>query len=214
MLREGEAWDSVGFLVPVDLIVFQELETLLCLTCPFWVGLRGHGPSLESPHVRRGKGKDPQAHDGYGRDTHPRAWARGRVGGSPCSSGVGSVRWPSVPPLFPSPSYLYPDGKNHNPDLTELYQMEPHPYIRVSEVRSQPVPPHRPCPCSLPHPPHCASTQEFSPTESGLESQRPWVFVLVWWPCDLGSVTWPLCLCPFSGKYGSSCLLPRGFGEG
>ncbi|XP_073742681.1 E3 ubiquitin-protein ligase CBL-C isoform X4 [Callorhinus ursinus] len=30
-------------------------------------------------------------------------------------------------------SFLYPDGKNHNPDLTELYQTEPHPYIHVSE---------------------------------------------------------------------------------
>ncbi|XP_073742680.1 E3 ubiquitin-protein ligase CBL-C isoform X3 [Callorhinus ursinus] len=29
--------------------------------------------------------------------------------------------------------FLYPDGKNHNPDLTELYQTEPHPYIHVSE---------------------------------------------------------------------------------
>ncbi|XP_030875269.1 E3 ubiquitin-protein ligase CBL-C isoform X3 [Leptonychotes weddellii] len=34
-------------------------------------------------------------------------------------------------------SYLYPDGKNHNPDLTELYQMEPHPYIHVSEEQLQ-----------------------------------------------------------------------------
>ncbi|KAF3814692.1 hypothetical protein GH733_016968, partial [Mirounga leonina] len=33
--------------------------------------------------------------------------------------------------------YLYPDGKNHNPDLTELYQMEPHPYIHVSEEQLQ-----------------------------------------------------------------------------
>lgn len=80
-------------------------------------------------------------------------WARGGVGGSPCPSGVGSVRWPAVPPLFPSPSYLYPDGKSHNPDLTELYQAEPHPYIRVSEVRSQPVPPTAPvpAPCPTPH---------------------------------------------------------------
>uniref|UniRef100_A0A452VES5 E3 ubiquitin-protein ligase CBL n=1 Tax=Ursus maritimus TaxID=29073 RepID=A0A452VES5_URSMA len=33
--------------------------------------------------------------------------------------------------------YLYPDGKIHNPDLTELYQAEPHPYIRVSEEQLQ-----------------------------------------------------------------------------
>ncbi|XP_059007988.1 E3 ubiquitin-protein ligase CBL-C isoform X6 [Mustela lutreola] len=33
--------------------------------------------------------------------------------------------------------YLYPDGKNHNPDLTELYQTKPHPYIRVSEEQLQ-----------------------------------------------------------------------------
>uniref|UniRef100_A0A8C9KA70 E3 ubiquitin-protein ligase CBL n=1 Tax=Panthera tigris altaica TaxID=74533 RepID=A0A8C9KA70_PANTA len=30
-------------------------------------------------------------------------------------------------------SFLYPDGKNHNPDLTELCQMEPHQRIHVSE---------------------------------------------------------------------------------
>uniref|UniRef100_A0A2K6G2I3 E3 ubiquitin-protein ligase CBL n=1 Tax=Propithecus coquereli TaxID=379532 RepID=A0A2K6G2I3_PROCO len=30
-------------------------------------------------------------------------------------------------------SYLYPDGKNHNPDLTELLQVEPHQRIHVSE---------------------------------------------------------------------------------
>ncbi|XP_030155112.1 E3 ubiquitin-protein ligase CBL-C isoform X3 [Lynx canadensis] len=29
--------------------------------------------------------------------------------------------------------FLYPDGKNHNPDLTELCQMEPHQRIHVSE---------------------------------------------------------------------------------
>nr|KAF6409233.1 Cbl proto-oncogene C [Rousettus aegyptiacus] len=29
--------------------------------------------------------------------------------------------------------YLYPDGKNHNPDLTELCQVEPHRRIQVSE---------------------------------------------------------------------------------
>nr|XP_008504952.1 PREDICTED: E3 ubiquitin-protein ligase CBL-C [Equus przewalskii] len=29
--------------------------------------------------------------------------------------------------------YLYPDGKNHNPDLTELRQMEPQQHIHVSE---------------------------------------------------------------------------------
>ncbi|XP_044113091.1 E3 ubiquitin-protein ligase CBL-C isoform X3 [Neovison vison] len=33
--------------------------------------------------------------------------------------------------------YLYPDGKNYNPDLTELYQTKPHPYIRVSEEQLQ-----------------------------------------------------------------------------
>nr|XP_055167467.1 E3 ubiquitin-protein ligase CBL-C isoform X2 [Nyctereutes procyonoides] len=34
-------------------------------------------------------------------------------------------------------SYLYPNGRSHNPDLTELYQMEPHQYIHVSEEQLQ-----------------------------------------------------------------------------
>ncbi|KAM8791047.1 E3 ubiquitin-protein ligase CBL-C isoform 4-T4 [Rhynchonycteris naso] len=34
-------------------------------------------------------------------------------------------------------SYLYPDGKNHNPDLTELCHMEPHQHIHVSEEQLQ-----------------------------------------------------------------------------
>ncbi|XP_066127951.1 E3 ubiquitin-protein ligase CBL-C isoform X3 [Saccopteryx bilineata] len=34
-------------------------------------------------------------------------------------------------------SYLYPDGKSHNPDLTELCHMEPHQYIHVSEEQLQ-----------------------------------------------------------------------------
>ncbi|XP_019610372.2 E3 ubiquitin-protein ligase CBL-C isoform X2 [Rhinolophus sinicus] len=33
--------------------------------------------------------------------------------------------------------YLYPDGKNHNPDLTELCQMEPRQSIHVSEEQLQ-----------------------------------------------------------------------------
>ncbi|XP_011366394.2 E3 ubiquitin-protein ligase CBL-C [Pteropus vampyrus] len=33
--------------------------------------------------------------------------------------------------------YLYPDGKNHNPDLTELCQVEPHQRIQVSEEQLQ-----------------------------------------------------------------------------
>ncbi|XP_031314670.1 E3 ubiquitin-protein ligase CBL-C isoform X5 [Camelus dromedarius] len=33
--------------------------------------------------------------------------------------------------------YLYPDGKNHNPDLTELYQMETYQRIHVSEEQLQ-----------------------------------------------------------------------------
>ncbi|XP_006901321.1 PREDICTED: E3 ubiquitin-protein ligase CBL-C [Elephantulus edwardii] len=33
--------------------------------------------------------------------------------------------------------YLYPDGKKHNPDLTELCQMEPHQHIHVSEEQLQ-----------------------------------------------------------------------------
>ncbi|XP_037676427.1 E3 ubiquitin-protein ligase CBL-C isoform X2 [Choloepus didactylus] len=33
--------------------------------------------------------------------------------------------------------YLYPDGKNHNPDLTELCQLEPHQHIHVSEEQLQ-----------------------------------------------------------------------------
>ncbi|XP_008584220.1 PREDICTED: E3 ubiquitin-protein ligase CBL-C [Galeopterus variegatus] len=33
--------------------------------------------------------------------------------------------------------YLYPDGKNHNPDLTELCQTEPHQRIHVSEEQLQ-----------------------------------------------------------------------------
>ncbi|XP_055267885.1 E3 ubiquitin-protein ligase CBL-C [Moschus berezovskii] len=33
--------------------------------------------------------------------------------------------------------YLYPDGKNHNPDLTELCHMEPHQHIHVSEEQLQ-----------------------------------------------------------------------------
>nr|KAF6285335.1 Cbl proto-oncogene C [Myotis myotis] len=33
--------------------------------------------------------------------------------------------------------YLYPDGKNHNPDLTELCHMEPHQLIYVSEEQLQ-----------------------------------------------------------------------------
>ncbi|XP_025125064.2 E3 ubiquitin-protein ligase CBL-C isoform X3 [Bubalus bubalis] len=34
-------------------------------------------------------------------------------------------------------SYLYPDGKNNNPDLTELCHMEPHQHIHVSEEQLQ-----------------------------------------------------------------------------
>uniref|UniRef100_A0A2K5C2C9 E3 ubiquitin-protein ligase CBL n=1 Tax=Aotus nancymaae TaxID=37293 RepID=A0A2K5C2C9_AOTNA len=34
-------------------------------------------------------------------------------------------------------SYLYPDGKNHNPDLTELCQAEPQQRIHVSEEQLQ-----------------------------------------------------------------------------
>lgn len=45
---------------------------------------------------------------------------------------------PSVALCF-LPSYLYPDGKNHNPDLTELCHMEPHQLIHVSEVKLRPV---------------------------------------------------------------------------
>ncbi|KAM7059009.1 E3 ubiquitin-protein ligase CBL-C [Molossus nigricans] len=33
--------------------------------------------------------------------------------------------------------YLYPDGKNHNPDLTELCHLESHEYIHVSEEQRQ-----------------------------------------------------------------------------
>ncbi|XP_012666638.1 E3 ubiquitin-protein ligase CBL-C isoform X2 [Otolemur garnettii] len=33
--------------------------------------------------------------------------------------------------------YLYPDGKNHNPDLTELCKVEPHQRIHVSEEQLQ-----------------------------------------------------------------------------
>ncbi|XP_064149860.1 E3 ubiquitin-protein ligase CBL-C isoform X1 [Loxodonta africana] len=33
--------------------------------------------------------------------------------------------------------YLYPDGRNHNPDLTELCHMEPHQHIHVSEEQLQ-----------------------------------------------------------------------------
>ncbi|XP_008068522.2 E3 ubiquitin-protein ligase CBL-C, partial [Carlito syrichta] len=33
--------------------------------------------------------------------------------------------------------YLYPDGKNHNPDLTELCQPEPHQRIHVSQEQLQ-----------------------------------------------------------------------------
>ncbi|XP_072822984.1 E3 ubiquitin-protein ligase CBL-C isoform X1 [Vicugna pacos] len=33
--------------------------------------------------------------------------------------------------------YLYPDGKNHNPDLTELYRMETYQRIHVSEEQLQ-----------------------------------------------------------------------------
>uniref|UniRef100_A0A8C5P1A5 E3 ubiquitin-protein ligase CBL n=1 Tax=Jaculus jaculus TaxID=51337 RepID=A0A8C5P1A5_JACJA len=34
-------------------------------------------------------------------------------------------------------SYLYPDGKNHSPDLSELFQAEPHQRIHVSEEQLQ-----------------------------------------------------------------------------
>ncbi|XP_066127949.1 E3 ubiquitin-protein ligase CBL-C isoform X1 [Saccopteryx bilineata] len=46
--------------------------------------------------------------------------------------------------------YLYPDGKSHNPDLTELCHMEPHQYIHVSELVSLQLmsPPYLP-PCLL-----------------------------------------------------------------
>ncbi|KAM9633199.1 E3 ubiquitin-protein ligase CBL-C [Trichechus inunguis] len=33
--------------------------------------------------------------------------------------------------------YLYPDGRNHNPDLTELCRTQPHQHIRVSEEQLQ-----------------------------------------------------------------------------
>ncbi|XP_059760691.1 E3 ubiquitin-protein ligase CBL-C isoform X2 [Balaenoptera ricei] len=72
--------------------------------------------------------------------THPGQWAIGFV------SSDGSILQtiPLNKPLFQAllegqkeGFYLYPDGKNHNPDLTELCQMEPHQRIHVSEEQLQ-----------------------------------------------------------------------------
>ncbi|XP_036690010.1 E3 ubiquitin-protein ligase CBL-C isoform X3 [Balaenoptera musculus] len=72
--------------------------------------------------------------------THPGQWAIGFV-----SSGGSILQTiPLNKPLFQAllegqkeGFYLYPDGKNHNPDLTELCQMEPHQRIHVSEEQLQ-----------------------------------------------------------------------------
>ncbi|KAJ8775509.1 hypothetical protein J1605_016359 [Eschrichtius robustus] len=72
--------------------------------------------------------------------THPGQWAIGFV------SSDGSILQtiPLNKPLFQAllegqkeGFYLYPDGKNHNPDLTELCRMEPHQRIHVSEEQLQ-----------------------------------------------------------------------------
>lgn len=59
---------------------------------------------------------------------------------------------PSLSTLPPQTSrYLYPDGRNHNPDLSELCQTEPHQRIHVSQVRPCPLPTH---PATHTRPPH------------------------------------------------------------
>lgn len=83
--------------------------------------------------------------------------------------------------LSPSPSYLYPDGKNHNPDLTELCGTGPYQRIHVSEVWSWP----EPRPCSPPRRPLFPWLRNPLPLSQALDPQRPWGFVLVWRLCDL-----------------------------
>lgn len=91
--------------------------------------------------------------------------------------------WAPSEALCSFPSYLYPDGKNHNPDLAELCHMEPHQLIHVSEVKLRPGPPS-PAPHTQTHTQsHLA--REFPLPESGLGSQRPWGFLRVRWPRDL-----------------------------
>lgn len=72
--------------------------------------------------------------------TRPGQWAIGYVS----SDGRILQTIPLNKPLFKAllegekeGFYLYPDGKNHNPDLTELCQMEPHQRIHVSEEELQ-----------------------------------------------------------------------------
>lgn len=92
------------------------------------------------------------------------------AGGSLLVWGWEALDGPSAAPFLPSPSYLYPDGKNQNPDLTELRKVEPHQQIHVSEVRPSAAP-AVPARCPQPH-----STL----------AQRPWAGALAWWLCDLG----------------------------
>lgn len=107
------------------------------------------------------------------------------------------------------PSYLYPDGKNHNPDLTELCHMEPHQLIHVSEVKLRPAPPCPPAFSPLPPPPPNTHTDTRG---SGIPSRRvrPGVPGLGGSCCvkatgpDVNHLA-SLRLCSFSGKCSSSC---------
>ncbi|XP_006142212.1 E3 ubiquitin-protein ligase CBL-C [Tupaia chinensis] len=72
--------------------------------------------------------------------TRPGQWAIGYVN----SDGSILQTIPSNKPLFhvllegqKNGFYLYPDGKSHNPDLTELCQIEPHQRIHVSKEQLQ-----------------------------------------------------------------------------
>lgn len=131
---------------------------------------------LESVRLRREGGKYPQASKRCGATAH--SGALGPVVGLGESLLVRGAGWAPSVALCSLPSYLYPDGKNHNPDLTELCHMEPHQLIHVSEVKFRPMPPS-PAPPPLPH-------THTDTRGSGIPSHRvrpgvpgPWGFVLV-----------------------------------
>lgn len=95
--------------------------------------------------------------------------------GSPCQSRLGGPERFPRSPLSPSPRYLYPDGKNYNPDLTELCRTEPYQRIQVSEVSPRLcLPAH--------HPPFCIGSRIPS---HGVRPGVPeaLISVLAWWPC-------------------------------
>lgn len=130
---------------------------------------------LESVSLRREGEKYAQANKRCGATAHSGALGPGvGLGESLLVWGAG---WAPSGALCSLPSYLYPDGKNHNPDLTELCHMEPHQLIYVSEVKLRPVPRSpRPPPPPPPHT-HAWLRNSLSPSQA-------------WDPRGLGASCW------------------------